>query len=37
MMAPTIDMTIPYIMDCNIDAIIDLYNAKSDSQTVCEK
>ncbi len=37
LMAPTIDMTIPYITDCNIDAIVNLYNAKSDSQTVCEK
>jgi len=37
LMAPTIDMTIPYISDCNIDAIVNLYNAKSDSQTVCEK
>jgi hypothetical protein len=37
LMAPTIDMTIPYITDCNIDAIVNLYNTKSDSQTVCEK
>ena len=37
LMAPTIDMTIPYISDCNIDAVINLYNAKSDSQTVCQK
>ncbi|MEM2160330.1 MAG: matrixin family metalloprotease [Candidatus Nitrosotenuis sp.] len=37
LMAPTIDMTIPYISDCNIDAIVNLYNARSDSQTVCEK
>jgi len=37
LMAPTIDMTIPYITDCNIDAIVNLYNAKSDSQTVCGK
>ena len=37
LMAPTIDMTIPYISDCNIDAIVNLYNANEDSQTVCEK
>ena len=37
LMAPTIDMTIPYISDCNIDAIVNLYNGKSDSQTVCQK
>ena len=37
LMAPTIDMTIPYITGCNIDAIANLYDAKSDSQTVCEK
>lgn len=37
LMAPTIDMTIPYISDCNIDAIANLYNANEDSQTVCEK
>ncbi|MBM3904757.1 MAG: matrixin family metalloprotease [Thaumarchaeota archaeon] len=37
LMAPTIDMTIPYITDCNIDAIVSLYNAKSDGQTVCQK
>lgn len=37
LMAPTIDMTIPYISECNVDAIIDLYNANEGKQTVCEK
>jgi hypothetical protein len=36
LMAPTIDMTVPYISECNIDAIIDLYNGLQGS-TVCEK
>lgn len=37
LMAPTIDMTIPYISECNVDAIVDLYNANEGSQTVCKK
>jgi hypothetical protein len=37
LMAPSIDMTIPYISECNVDAIIDLYNANEGKQTVCEK
>jgi hypothetical protein len=37
LMAPTIDMTIPYISECNVDAIIDLYNANEGKKTVCEK
>ncbi|HWP78996.1 MAG TPA: matrixin family metalloprotease [Candidatus Nitrosotenuis sp.] len=37
LMAPTIDMTIPYISECNVDAIVDLYNANENSKTVCEK
>src|SRR5574338_1345336 len=37
LMAPTIDMTIPYISECNIDAIIDLYNGNENKQTVCRK
>ncbi len=36
LMAPTIDMTIPYISHCNIAAIEDLYNGIQGS-TVCEK
>lgn len=36
LMAPTIDMTVPYISECNIDAIVDLYNGVQGS-TVCEK
>jgi hypothetical protein len=36
LMAPTIDMTIPYISQCNIEAIEDLYNGINGS-TVCEK
>lgn len=37
LMAPTIDMTYPYISECNIDAITDLYNNDSDGTTICEK
>lgn len=37
LMAPTIDMTIPYISECNVDAIVDLYNAHEGMQTVCKK
>jgi len=37
LMAPSIDMTIPYISECNVDAIVDLYNANEGKQTVCEK
>lgn len=37
LMAPTIDMTIPYISECNVDAIADLYNANEGRQTICEK
>ncbi|WKT58559.1 matrixin family metalloprotease [Candidatus Nitrosotenuis chungbukensis] len=37
LMAPTIDMTIPYISECNVDAMADLYNANEGRQTVCEK
>lgn len=37
LMAPSIDMTIPYISECNVQAIVDLYNANEGSKTVCEK
>jgi hypothetical protein len=37
LMAPTIDMTIPYISECNIDAIVDLYNANEGKKTICKK
>lgn len=37
LMAPTIDMTIPYISECNVDAVVDLYNANEGKQTVCKK
>lgn len=37
LMAPTIDMTIPYISECNVDAIVDLYNANEGRQTICKK
>jgi hypothetical protein len=37
LMAPSIDITIPYISECNVDAIVDLYNANEGKQTVCEK
>ena len=36
LMAPNIDMTVPYISECNIDAIIELYNGIQGS-TICEK
>jgi len=36
LMAPNIDMTMPYISECNVDAIIELYNGIQGS-TVCEK
>jgi hypothetical protein len=36
LMAPNIDMTVPYISECNLDAIIELYNGIQGS-TVCEK
>ncbi len=36
LMAPNIDMTVPYISECNIEAIGDLYNGIKGS-TVCEK
>ncbi len=37
LMAPTIDMTYPYISECNVAAIADLYNKNSDGTTICEK
>lgn len=37
LMAPTIDMTIPYITECNVAAVIDLYNGNEEARTVCEK
>jgi hypothetical protein len=37
LMAPTIDMTYPYISECNVDAIANLYNGAEDSNTICEK
>jgi len=37
LMAPTIDMTYPYISECNVDAIANLYNDVEDSNTICEK
>jgi len=36
LMAPNIDMTVPYISECNINAIRDLYNGIQGS-TICEK
>ncbi len=36
LMAPNIDMTVPYISECNVDAIVELYNGIQGS-TVCEK
>ena len=34
LMAPTIDMTYPYISDCNIGAISDLYAGNSDGEII---
>jgi hypothetical protein len=36
LMAPNIDMTVPYISECNTNAVIDLYNGIQGS-TICEK
>lgn len=36
LMAPYIDMTVPYISECNVDAIVELYNGIQGS-TVCKK
>ena len=37
LMAPTIDMTYPYISECNVAAVADLYDGNSDGTTICEK
>ncbi len=37
LMFPSIDMSIPYISECNIDAIIYLYDAGDSSKVVCKK
>jgi hypothetical protein len=37
LMAPTIDMTTPYISECNVAGLVDLYNGGEGSKTVCEK
>ena len=37
LMAPTIDMTFPYVSECNVAAINDLYNGREGTHTVCEK
>ena len=36
LMAPTIDMTTPYISPCNVAGIVDLYNGADESQTICQ-
>ncbi len=36
LMAPTIDMTYPFISECNVSAMFDLYNGNAGSKTVCE-
>ena len=36
LMAPTIDMTYPYISQCNVDAMIDLYNGIQ-GKTICDE
>lgn len=37
LMAPEITTPYPYISGCDIDALVDLYNGKQNSQVVCEK
>ena len=37
LMAPTIQTDYPYISQCDIDAIISLYNGNQKSQVICEK
>ena len=37
LMAPTITTEFPYISECDIDAIIQLYDGSQNSQVVCEK
>ncbi len=34
LMAPSVDMTVPYVSECNIDAIVSLYNG-NEGKTVC--
>lgn len=36
LMAPTIDMTSPYISPCNIQGLVDLYNGAEQGETICE-
>lgn len=36
LMAPTIDMTTPYISPCNVAGVVDLYNGADEDQTICE-
>ncbi|MEX0862514.1 matrixin family metalloprotease [Nitrosopumilus sp.] len=36
LMYPTITTSIPFISDCNIDAIVSLYNGNKQSEVVCE-
>ena len=36
LMAPTIDMTTPYISPCNVAGIVDLYNGADEGQTICQ-
>lgn len=37
LMAPVITTPYPYISECDIAALVDLYNGKQNSQVVCEK
>jgi hypothetical protein len=37
LMAPEITTPYPYISECDIAALVDLYNGKQNSQVVCEK
>ncbi len=37
LMAPEITTPYPYISECDIDALVDLYDGKQNSQVICEK
>jgi len=37
LMAPVIDMTYPFISECNVSALVKLYEGESDGTVVCEK
>ncbi len=37
LMAPTINTSYPYISECDVDAVVSLYDNKKSSQVICEK